>query len=1031
MADLNDLQKTLAAPQKTATPPQKTAAIQKTAAMQRTAAALVAEGGTPAQGDPKQYEPGASVQVGKHSLTVKKVIGSGAEGTLYLVTDGKREYALKLCNPGFKTNMAVMPAVTGLPKGYTVEVVDYAENYELMAYYPEGSVAQAGFKGDARWILAIVLNTAMALDKLHRAGVLHKDVKPANILIKNPETMATVLCDFGIADQLGADGKCATRQLRTPIYAAPEVYTDTVTINDETYIELTPKADFYSLGMTILSLWMGEGAFRAEQNLAIDKVKGRVAVPEDMPDPLARICRGLLIKNPVKRWGLKEIEMTLDGKDVPVEEDAIIADLNITYNATKRQIANTPEELAQFMAGDLDLAMRYLYRGDMERWLQPYPELAIEMQDIVEKRLPKDRETGVMAAIYFLSPAMPFHLSGLSRETGEPAVKDAVTLKDVADFCNDAIPDEDSARAICSKIFREWVRVRNKDLARKLPEVTYSESATFMLRVQTIDPLSDINLRNDPSREDYAMTQEGIGQLLNDIYTLYWNNYEGDFDQLVAHYNDPDNAPLNREIPLSVVVNIIANFGSPEDYHYVTDFYDTKGQRFKDQRSWFVYCTDRNSDDYIKKAGPKDDIFRQQAAWMKVIVGYGLQPVYALKSGEGVYDTRELFSHRKKELREEYENRGLRGWLAVQHQENPDADLSAEFAYETLLQDYLEDLRRLDDKLEPVKRFDEAREEADRILSEGKGRVRGLAARSVLHYVGTLLLAVLPAVVLLAMLVFSIIENPIVDTSGLKLSNFIWTIGLLLSGVVFFTSDTEDVGCMASLMAGGILAAIIWVIVKFLGGFILYLFAAIVLAVLIYFSIKTLFSPSPYAREARKFTKPGFDEQVLEPLYYAFSDDDSFDSSLNGAFDDDQIANWKDDLKRRRFYVLVFMGVVWVLFAFSLFIPKSERFGRLSKPLFQKGEKVVPVEAPKLLEVESLEPGTRSEDVKTMQQFLKEGGYFVGTPSPTYGPATKKAVKAFQKANGLEESGVADAPTIDKINQLAAEASKAREKEIQ
>ena len=362
----------------------------------------------------------------------------------------------------------------------------------------------------------------------------------------------------------------------------------------------------------------------------------------------------------------------------------------------------------------------------------------------------------------------------------------------------------------------------------------------------------------------------------------------------------------------------------------------------------------------------------------------------------------------------------------MHHHEDPDADLSAPFAYEKRLKDYLEDLRRIDDTLQPVQRFDEARKEADRILSDGKGRIRGLAARSVLQYVGTIALAVIPALILLTMLVFSIIENPILDTSGLRLSNFVWTLGFLLGIVVFFTSDTEDVGCLSSLIAGGILAAIIWVIVKFLGGFVLYLFAAIVLAVLIYFSIKTLFSPSPYARMARKFTKPGFDEKVLEPLYYAFSNDTSFDSSLNGAFDDDQIANWKDDLKRRRLFVLVFIGAVWVLFAFSLLVPKSERFGRLSRPLFQKQEQVEQPEAPSLLQVERLEPGTRSEDVKTMQQFLKEAGYFVGTPSPTYGPATKKAVKAFQKANGLPETGIADTQTINSMNQKAYELQQMR-----
>ena len=72
---------------------------------------------------------------------------------------------------------------------------------------------------------------------------------------------------------------------------------------------------------------MGEGAFDAkEPELAMDKKKGRIAIPADMPDPLAKICRGLLIKNPAKRWDLPEIVRTMDGEDVPVDEGQIIED---------------------------------------------------------------------------------------------------------------------------------------------------------------------------------------------------------------------------------------------------------------------------------------------------------------------------------------------------------------------------------------------------------------------------------------------------------------------------------------------------------------------------------------------------------------------------------------------------------------------------------------------------------------------------------------------------------------------------------
>ena len=124
--------------------------------------------------------------------------------------------------------------------------------------------------------------------------------------------------------------------------------------------------------------------------------------------------------------------------------------------------------------------------------------------------------------------------------------------------------------------------------------------------------------------------------------------------------------------------------------------------------------------------------------------------------------------------------------------------------------------------------------------------------------------------------------------------------------------------------------------------------------------------------------------------------------------------------------MLIFIAVVWVLFGFSLLVPKSERFGRLSRPILERFEKAVPKETPKLLDVESLEPGVRGEEVKVMQEFLKEQGYFIGSPSPTYGPATKKAVQKFQKANGLEETGIADSETIKCINKVAYDLQKMR-----
>ena len=910
---------------------QKTQSIQKTlAAFQKTASAL-SRPGDPVKPKTPAHKPGETVTAGGKTYTIEKILGSGAEGDIFLVTDGKRRYALKLCHGDYKTNTKVLKRLARLKgKGYVVDVIDYGEDYELMEYIPWGSAATAGVKGNAEAILTIVVKTAIALDEMHKAGVLHKDVKPANVLIRKQDDWDCVLCDFGISDEINSRGTSITNQVRTPIYAAPEIYTDTVTLPEGVFIELTPKADFYSLGMTALSLWMGEGAFDAkEPELALDKKKGRIVIPADMPDPLAKICRGLLIKNPAKRWDLPEIVRTMDGEDVPVDEGQINEDLNIIYNASKHQVANTPQELAMLMLEDeSDLAIKYLYRGQVERWLKPYPELALEVHEIVEKRYPQDQNAGYFATIFLLDPTIPFPLSGTSRADGSATAVSAVTLKDVSNFCNSSLVDAETAERLSQDPFLEWVRVRSSAIAEKFPPSGHTMDI-YMLRVQILDPLSDINLINNPDDPDYAMTQEGLGRLFNLAYNAYWKS-GGTIDSFSQEWSKPENAALSRRLRLETVVNIVCNFLKPEDYHYVTDYMDSKGDRFRKQRSWFVYCTDRNSDDYRKKCGPKDDTFRVQAAWMKVIKGFGVTPEYELASGEVVKSLPALFAHPSKVLRSEYTDGGLMGFLAVHHQEDPTVDYKPQFTYEHKLKEYLDDLRRIDDDIPAVKRFDYAEKEAGKLLANGKMRIGLLGARNIFQLASAIVFGVIPLLLMLTVIIFSIIDNPILDVSHFKLENWTWVLGLVIAGVVYFYLDTD--GCLVPIVIGVIGGFLLMIIIKFLGQFILYIFAALVVAILVLLCIKVVFFRSPFAASAKKFTRPGFDEKVLEPLYYAFSNDVDFDSSLNGAFNEDDLKWWKDDLKIRGKRLLILIASVVVLAICSAFLPKSERFGKITSP---------------------------------------------------------------------------------------------------
>ena len=183
------------------------------------------------------------------------------EAQVFLVDKDGSDYVLKVYYPNFDVNKKLLQAIHNLDFEMIVSLIDYGKTYvegkhryyELMEYLRGGSLANYHLNGNMDKFRRIALQGAAALAYCHGNNILHKDVKPSNFFFRDREHTELVLGDFGISSLLEQDGKShRTTQARTPIYAAPEMYADVI----DGVVEITPAADFYSLGITLMALWL-------------------------------------------------------------------------------------------------------------------------------------------------------------------------------------------------------------------------------------------------------------------------------------------------------------------------------------------------------------------------------------------------------------------------------------------------------------------------------------------------------------------------------------------------------------------------------------------------------------------------------------------------------------------------------------------------------------------------------------------------------------------------------------------------------
>lgn len=205
---------------------------------------------------------------------IRAVLGYGGMAAVYrgYQRNLDREVAIKVLPPAYAADQAFVDrfhlearAMGKLSHPNIVTVHDAGEEngrlYIVMAYIPGGTLKQRmGLPMDPREVAHIIKDVASALTYAHEQGIVHRDVKPVNVLMDSDGR--AVLSDFGIAKMLsGTEGLTrAGAGVGTPEYMSPEQCRGG---------SVDARTDIYALGVMLFEMLTGHTPFEADNYTAL------------------------------------------------------------------------------------------------------------------------------------------------------------------------------------------------------------------------------------------------------------------------------------------------------------------------------------------------------------------------------------------------------------------------------------------------------------------------------------------------------------------------------------------------------------------------------------------------------------------------------------------------------------------------------------------------------------------------------------------------------------------------------------------
>ena len=303
-------------------------------------------------------------------IVENKLNTNTGEADLYLCTREDKEYVAKVYRRKVAVKNEIIQKLTSIESANVAKVYSTGDYngypLEIIPYYKNGSLQGKRFTYiELKKHIIPSLNEGLRI--LHENGIIHKDLKPSNIMLTDNGVDVAII-DFGISSvRESGNTVIVTQTGMTPEYSAPETFKNL----------FLSESDYYSFGITVYELFCGHTPYANMTANDIEKYVSvqRIPCPDDMPDDLKNFICALTYyditnrknkKNPNRRWGYNEVKKWCAG------EEQIIPGEGVGNSFTSSKIApykflghsyDNREELVEALAMHWDDGKKQLFRG--------------------------------------------------------------------------------------------------------------------------------------------------------------------------------------------------------------------------------------------------------------------------------------------------------------------------------------------------------------------------------------------------------------------------------------------------------------------------------------------------------------------------------------------------------------------------------------------------------------------------------------------------------------------------------------------